>query len=169
MESENSEPLVFLLHSDGSLAWVSGAAPSGGQVDGQAIWSCYSSEDQHRVQEGLAKLMLASEEEFQTEVRGKGGDRLVLSMHRLPVRQAAEHAVIGWTHRLSEGVLSLTQREREVLLLVCDELTTEEIAKTLHISPATVETHRQHIAKKLDSKSVAGQVRAAIRGGLIDP
>jgi hypothetical protein len=48
-------------------------------------------------------------------------------------------------------------------------LTTEQIAERLHIAPTTVETHRQSFAKKVKSKSVAGQVQAAIRGGLIDP
>jgi DNA-binding CsgD family transcriptional regulator len=55
------------------------------------------------------------------------------------------------------------------LLQVCEELTSEQIAKQLHIAPATVETHRQNIAKKLGTNSVVGQVRAAVRGGLVDP
>ena len=90
-------------------------------------------------------------------------------MDRLPIVQPSQHAVVGWCRRLSEEVLGLTNREQEILVLVCDELTSEQIAKQLNISTATVETHRQNISKKLGTTSVVGQVRAAIRSGLIEP
>jgi DNA-binding CsgD family transcriptional regulator len=89
-------------------------------------------------------------------------------MRRLPIFQPAQHAVVGWCKRLSDEVLTLTHREREILLLVCEEMTSEQIGKHLHIATNTVETHRQNIAKKLGTSSVVGQVRAAIRGGLIE-
>ena len=58
----------------------------------------------------------------------------------------------------------LTQREREILDLVAEGLSTKEIARTLAVSPRTVETHRAHIAEKLGAGSVAEMVRFALEG-----
>ena len=61
----------------------------------------------------------------------------------------------------------LTRREKEVLSLIVDELTTKEIAEKLFISVATVETHRLHLLSKLEARNTAGLVKIAIRKGLI--
>lgn len=58
----------------------------------------------------------------------------------------------------------LTQREREILDLVAEGLSTKEIARTLDVSPRTVETHRAHIAEKIGAGSVAEMVRFALEG-----
>lgn len=60
----------------------------------------------------------------------------------------------------------LSPREREVLQLVAEGLTSQEIAAQLFISERTVATHRQHLAEKLDIKSIAGLTKYAIRHGL---
>jgi DNA-binding NarL/FixJ family response regulator len=56
----------------------------------------------------------------------------------------------------------LTPRENEVLQLIVEEHTTQEIALELFISCCTVETHRQKIIQKLGVKNTAGIVREAI-------
>lgn len=60
----------------------------------------------------------------------------------------------------------LTRREKEVLKLIVDELTTQEIADKLFISVKTVETHRSHLIQKLEVRNTAGLVRIAIEKGL---
>jgi DNA-binding NarL/FixJ family response regulator len=60
----------------------------------------------------------------------------------------------------------LTPREREVLQLVAEGWTSQEIAARLCVSERTVATHRQHLTEKLDIKSVAGLTKYAIRQGL---
>jgi DNA-binding NarL/FixJ family response regulator len=60
----------------------------------------------------------------------------------------------------------LTRREKEVLKLIVDELTNQEIAEKLFISVKTVETHRSHLIQKLDVRNTAGLVRIAIEKGL---
>jgi DNA-binding NarL/FixJ family response regulator len=57
----------------------------------------------------------------------------------------------------------LTKREQQVLNLIVDEKTTQEIASHLYISLATVETHRHHLIHKLGVKNTAGLVREAMR------
>ena len=60
----------------------------------------------------------------------------------------------------------LTPREREVLQLVAEGVTTKEIAVKLHISAKTVDSHREHIMNKLDIHNVAELTKYAIREGV---
>lgn len=60
----------------------------------------------------------------------------------------------------------LTQREREVFLLLVRGLTNDEISTHLYIARRTVEAHRHHVMHKLDARSLVDLVRLAIRHGL---
>ena len=62
----------------------------------------------------------------------------------------------------------LTDREREILRLIAQGMTTPEIAKDLVLSPHTVQSHRDHIMAKLDLHSKTALVRYAVSRGLID-
>lgn len=64
-------------------------------------------------------------------------------------------------------ISSLTHREKEVLELIVQELTSKEIAEKLFISKQTVDTHRINIMQKTNSKSVVGLIKYAIQIGLI--
>lgn len=57
----------------------------------------------------------------------------------------------------------LTKREAEVLKLICDQKTTNEIADQLFISPRTVEGHRNNLLLKTEAKNTAGLVVFAIQ------
>jgi len=70
----------------------------------------------------------------------------------------------NWT-----GGDGLTGREREVLQLVAEGNTTKEIAKTLHLSVKTIDTHREHIMEKLGIRNIAGLTKYAVREGLTSP
>ncbi|MGD1889255.1 MAG: response regulator [Cyclobacteriaceae bacterium] len=65
-------------------------------------------------------------------------------------------------------VEQLTKREREILQLIAEEFTNQEIAEKLFISPRTVDTHRRNLILKLNVKNTAGLVRYAIKQNLID-
>ncbi len=62
----------------------------------------------------------------------------------------------------------LTKREMEVLQLISQELTTEQIATRLQVSIATIETHRHNLLQKLGVKSVVGLIKIAFKQGLIE-
>ena len=62
-----------------------------------------------------------------------------------------------------EPEAKLTDRELEVLRLVGEGWSTEEIAQRLHISTKTVDVHRAHIKEKLDFKTTPEFLRFAIR------
>jgi two-component system response regulator NreC len=77
--------------------------------------------------------------------------------------------VRDYVHHLAEGdagIAALSPREREVLQLVAEGLTTKDIAAKLHISVKTVETHRKQIMDKLEIRSVAELTKYAVREGL---
>ncbi|MGS2763015.1 response regulator transcription factor [Sinomicrobium sp. M5D2P9] len=64
--------------------------------------------------------------------------------------------------------IELSPREKEVLHLLGEELTSKEISEKLFISVNTVETHRKNILLKTGSKTTTGAVRYAIESGLFD-
>lgn len=61
----------------------------------------------------------------------------------------------------------LTSRQREVLKLIAEGLTTKEIAQKLGLSIKTVKTHRTELMEQLDIHDIAGLVRFAIHVGLV--
>lgn len=64
--------------------------------------------------------------------------------------------------------IPLTKREKEILKLIAEEHSNQEIADMLYISLRTVETHRLNLTQKLAVKNTAGLVKEAIKRGLAD-
>jgi DNA-binding NarL/FixJ family response regulator len=62
----------------------------------------------------------------------------------------------------------LSNREKEILKLICRELTSKEIGETLFISEKTVDWHRLNLLEKTHSKNIAGLVLFAIKNGIIE-
>jgi len=56
----------------------------------------------------------------------------------------------------------LSRREKEVLKLIVEEHTTNEIASILFVSPKTIESHRSNLLAKFDVRNIAGLVRKTI-------
>lgn len=56
----------------------------------------------------------------------------------------------------------LTKREKEILRLISEEHTNNEIAEKLCLSPRTIETHRKNLLQKLQVKNTAGLVKYAL-------
>ncbi|CAM3838598.1 Two-component system response regulatory protein, LuxR family [Flavobacterium branchiophilum] len=61
----------------------------------------------------------------------------------------------------------LSPREKEIIKLIAQELTTEEIANRLNSSKHTIETHRKNIFVKLQIKSTAGLILKALQLGVL--
>jgi len=66
----------------------------------------------------------------------------------------------------SSDVSKLTSKEREVLQLIAEGLTSKEIASRLGTAPKTIESHRSNIMKKLDIHTIADLTKFAIRHGI---
>lgn len=65
----------------------------------------------------------------------------------------------------------LSTREREVLQLLAEGMSTKDVANRLHLSAKTVESHRRQIMEKLNVRNIAGLTKYAVRQGLtsVDP
>jgi DNA-binding NarL/FixJ family response regulator len=86
-------------------------------------------------------------------------------MVRSLLREHIERAARGETPARDE----LTAREGEVVKLIAEGHTSEEIARELVISPRTVERHRENILAKLGMRNRVELTRYAIRQGLVEP
>lgn len=62
----------------------------------------------------------------------------------------------------------LSDREREILVLVCKEFSSSQIAEKLFISTGTVDTHRKNILVKLGVNNTVGLVKYALKHGLLN-
>ena len=82
----------------------------------------------------------------------------------------ADMMIKDYIHKLQKHDLSvfsvLTAREREVLQLLAEGKTRQEIAAQLYISVKTIETHRQQMMDKLNIHTVAELTKYAVREGL---
>lgn len=101
-----------------------------------------------------------------------GGDALLspavttrLIQRALPALAAAS----GRSRPVPEALAQLTDREREVLLLVAQGNSNAEIVGLLHISEATVKTHISHVLSKLGVRDRVQAVIAAYEAGLLAP
>ncbi len=65
--------------------------------------------------------------------------------------------------------IKLTPRERDILQLICEEFTTQQIADKLYISTHTVESHRKNLLAKTGVKSSVGLVKFALENELLSP
>ncbi len=63
----------------------------------------------------------------------------------------------------------LTARQREVLQLTAEGMSTKDVAAQLQVSVKTIESHRQKIMAKLDVHSIAELTKYAVREGLTEP
>jgi DNA-binding NarL/FixJ family response regulator len=83
-------------------------------------------------------------------------------------RQYLSHEAAQSLRKNSSGNTPvLTRREKEVLELIADGLTNNEIAGKLFISSTTVDTHRKNLLAKFEAKNIASLVKMAVHMQLI--
>jgi len=80
----------------------------------------------------------------------------------------AHDEAVGQSEREKGRFALLTQRERQVLILVAEGYTSRDIARQLRLGVRTVESHREHVGRKLGIHTVAGLTRFAVASGLVE-
>jgi len=85
-----------------------------------------------------------------------------------PAIQQQMAEILNGREPATPDLRALTDREREVLVLLVRGLSTKEIAAALDIGARTVETHRANLMRKLGVRSVALLTQVAIREGILD-
>jgi len=71
-------------------------------------------------------------------------------------------------HPDAPAAATLSPREREIVQLLAEGNNNKDVARALHLSVKTVETHRSNVMRKMEFGSLADLVRYAIRNKLID-
>lgn len=97
-----------------------------------------------------------------------GGDALLAPSvtRRLIAEFATRHASPASEREILD---SLTEREKDVLRLVAKGMSNQEVAESLHMSPATAKTHVSRILMKLDARDRAQLVVMAYEMGFVVP
>lgn len=110
----------------------------------------------------------AAPEELKTAIRAaaRGDVYIYPSLAKLLVKDYLGQQQPTRTQNSLDG---LTSREQEVLTLLADGASNNEIAEALSISPKTVARHRENIMGKLNLHSRTELVKYAIRKGIIEP
>lgn len=104
----------------------------------------------------------AEKEELLTAIRSiVGGEKYFSS----EIKKAYTDAM--FENKKAEEI-NLTDREVEVLKLIAEENTTQEIADKLFLSKHTIESYRKNLISKLNVKNLAGLTKHAIKMGLLD-
>ena len=110
----------------------------------------------------------ATREELSSAIRAAAQGHMILTPE-------ITHRLVDWFRRSSNHsdellrpmLTELTPRERQVLLLIADSMTTEEVASQLAIGITTVRTHLHRLRAKLKARDRAQLVSFAYRAGLM--
>ncbi|MCF6170839.1 MAG: response regulator transcription factor [Bacteroidales bacterium] len=136
----------------------------------------------------ILALTQHEEKEYVTQMLKAGGSGYLLKNSKKDEFVEAIELVMNGNHYLSRKVseqmisdlihserdnsspqdeVTLTRREKEIIVKISEELSNQEIAEELHISLRTVETHRRNIMQKLKVKSVVSLLKYAARRKII--
>jgi len=91
--------------------------------------------------------------------------RIVTNSIRLILSSLVSAPVAELSGELRAKLEDLTNRERQVLSLVCEGLTNKEIARQLSISHKTVEIHRSNVLRKMGAPSSGALIRQMVQAG----
>ena len=138
----------------------------------------------------ILAISMFNEESFVTEILNNGAQGYILKNTGREELLKAIRTVVGGksyfsddvTQTIMKGLMKqrkaskqkegffpkISRREKEVLKLIVQEHTTQEIANKLFISLKTVESHRSSLLNKMNARNSAGLVRIAIENNLLD-
>jgi DNA-binding NarL/FixJ family response regulator len=96
-----------------------------------------------------------------------GGIRQVLSGKQIYLGKGVKDLINGNSQEKKDMPM-ITKRESEILKLIADGLTNQEIALQLFISTFTVDSHRKNLLLKFNAKNTATLIKTVISKGIID-
>lgn len=102
----------------------------------------------------------ASAEEIAEAIDTVLNDKMYLSV-------SMEHIARPLSILPSDNLPALTKREKEILQLISEGMTNNQIAEKLFISPLTVDSHRKNLLTKLNVNNTASLIKLAVQNGLI--
>ena len=173
----NPEVVLMDLHMPELDGLAATRLISAEQPDVKVVILTASEEDGHLFEaiksgaQGYLFKNLAAEELFQLlEGVARGEPALTPALARKLLGEFARHAAATPTPHVLEGLAVLTEREREVLDLLVQGITSNrELAERLVISENTVKYHFRNILDKLHVQNRAQVVAFAVRHGMVEP
>ncbi|MBC8156102.1 MAG: response regulator transcription factor [Bacteroidetes bacterium] len=125
----------------------------------------------HLLEKGVVGYLLkdADTAEVEKAVRKVLDEGLYLTdfVSRAMLRKMTHKPTVARPPTLYNSKVVLSEREKEVLRLICQGLSTAEISEKIFLSPRTVEGHRLRILEKTGTKNTAGMVAYAFINGLV--
>jgi DNA-binding NarL/FixJ family response regulator len=111
-------------------------------------------------------VKIASMEEVQDGINAvyKGGNYFPQKILKNLIVNKSENEAAS----LAYGEINLTDREKDVLHLICKGFTNKEIAEKLNLSARTIDNHRTNLLSKTDTKNSAHLVMFAIQNRLVE-
>jgi PAS domain S-box-containing protein len=173
---------AYLVDRHGRIRWLNAAFLSLlGDARGRLLSSLAAPDHVQRSREQLARKLVGgrSRTDFEIDVIDRHGGRTPISVSSVPVRHGRDVVGVfgvatpcqrpGAPARLAEleREPSLTPRQHEVLTLLADGTSTEEIAAALGLSDETVRNHIRQLLRRLGVHSRLAAVAYARRHGLL--
>jgi PAS domain S-box-containing protein len=157
----------------GTITWLNDAAKRVfGDLLGRRFTDVVAPDDVPVVERQLArKLRGTPVTDYEVEVLTVDGTRRRAQVSSVPIAGGDDcHAIFGVALPRAPRAPSsprLTERQREVLQLLGEGASTDEIAASLHLSKETVRNHVRHILRALGARSRLEAVAIAHRHGLL--
>jgi two-component system, NarL family, response regulator DegU len=125
----------------------------------------------HLLEKGVSGYLLkdADPDEVEKAVRKVIDEGVYLNefVSRAMLRKMTNKTTVVKQSTLYNSKILLSEREKEVLKLICEGLSTAEISDRIFLSPRTVEGHRLRILEKTGTKNTAGMVAYAFKNDLV--
>jgi DNA-binding CsgD family transcriptional regulator len=165
---------AYVIDADGRICWLNPAAEAlTGDVEGSDFTTVVDL-DPERARRIFAENLAGGGRDRTISVLAPDGRRTTVDISSVPLTE--NHHAIGMfglavpEHRERAGPpddTPLTRRQHEVLVLLADGGSTDEIASRLHLSKQTVRNHIRQILQRLNAKSRLAAVAAARREHLL--
>lgn len=160
----DDECVISLHDPRGRVVWANYAPPPATleELIGSWPWEWVPESEKDRVKSLFAKCLALQEVQEFDSVADVHGVRLLLHV-RLDATTGPAIPIIARTHVIDSRISLLTDRERLVARLSATGMSAAQIARTLGISPSTVDTHRHRARRKLGLPSLAALGLFALR------
>ena len=125
----------------------------------------------HLLEKGVSGYLLkdSDPDEVERAIRKVMDEGVYLNefVSRAMLRKMTNKISVARQPALYNSKILLSEREKEVLKLICEGMSTAEISDKIFLSPRTVEGHRLRILEKTGTKNTAGMVAYAFKNGLV--
>ncbi|HOI86501.1 MAG TPA: response regulator [Lentimicrobium sp.] len=158
------------IHKDGSLINTELYGIEGLKVKGRTslLGTLIASKPDVAEDQDIEGITINEIEEFERAVDLLAGKRTYVSTELINKLISVFRDNESLREKSAEDTISFSERELEVLELVCKGLSTKEIADKLFISSRTVEKHRANLMVKTDAKNIIEVIIYAVKHKLID-